>query len=213
MIPYASNTGTLRNLAALRAAGWRILLTPSKPYPREGMRYGVDNGAWSTHNSGLPFDVQGFESLVERHGGGADFVVVPDIVAGGNASLDFSLSWLQRLAHTKLLLLPVQDGMDPQAVGAVLREHRNLGIFLGGSTEFKLRTIYGWGIVAHSMARWYHVGRVNTARRIRLCAEAGADSFDGTSATMYCQTLPLLNESRKQPSLLSPRTLHLPQEF
>ena len=34
-----------------------------------------------------------------------------------------------------------------------------------------------------------HVGRVNTARRIRLCAEAGVNSFDGTSATMYACTL------------------------
>jgi hypothetical protein len=59
-------------------------------------------------------------------------------------------------------------------------------------------------MVAAAWRRHYHVGRVNTARRIRLCAEAGADSFDGTSVTMFSCTLPLLESARRQPSLLAP---------
>jgi hypothetical protein len=42
MIAYASNTGTRRNLAALREHGWRILLTPDNPTPREGLLFGID---------------------------------------------------------------------------------------------------------------------------------------------------------------------------
>lgn len=204
MIPYASNTGTLRNLDALRTAGWRILLTPANPKPRQGLKYGVDNGAWSTYQSGAPFDAAAFNALVESAGGAADFVIIPDIVAGGLQSLDFSVSWIPRLRGLRQLLLPVQDGMDACAVGKVLRAHRHIGVFLGGSTEWKLREMYAWGHFAASLDRWYHVGRVNTARRIRLCAEAGATSFDGTSATMYAESLPLLDVSRKQPSLLAP---------
>jgi hypothetical protein len=143
-------------------------------------------------------------TLVERHGASCDFVVIPDIVAGGIKSLEFSLSWLPRLKHLKKLLLPVQDGMDVTTVGDVLRGVPNMGIFLGGSTEWKLATMYSWGVVAAVMRRHYHVGRVNTMRRIRLAAEAGADSFDGTSATMFSCTLPKLECARRQPSLLAP---------
>ena len=185
MIGYASNTGTRRNLQALRDNGWRILLTPDNPTPREGLRYGIDNGAWGAFQKQQPFDVKAFKTLVERRGGAADFVIVPDIVAGGEQSLDFSASWLPYLRPIRNLLLPVQDGMNPSRVGAWLSAWTNLGVFLGGSTEWKLRTMYGWGMVAHSHGRHYHVGRVNSKRRIRLAHEAGADSIDGTSATMY----------------------------
>jgi hypothetical protein len=119
-------------------------------------------------------------------------------------SLAFSRSWLGRLGTVWKLLLPVQDGMETAAVAEMLQAHRNLGIFLGGSTEWKLKTMYGWGMVAAAFDRHYHIGRVNTARRIRLAAEAGAQSFDGTSATRFSCTLPLLEASRQQPSLLIP---------
>jgi hypothetical protein len=107
----------------------------------------------------------------------------------------------------KHLLLPIQDGMTAHDVGMVLRQNVKVGLFLGGTTEFKLREMYAWGMVAHAWKRWFHVGRVNTARRIRLCAEAGADSFDGTSATMYSITVPLLDSAKAQPSLLTPARL------
>ncbi len=200
MVPYASNTGTLRNLAALRAAGWRLLLTPANQTLRAGMRFGIDNGAFSKGG----FQAEPFAALVERLGAAADFVVLPDIVSGGMESLDLSVSWISKLRGLRSLLLPLQDGMAARAVGMVLRQNVQVGLFLGGSTEYKLREMYGWGMVAAAWKRYYHVGRVNTARRIRLCAEAGADSFDGTSATMYAETLPLLDAARKQSSLLTP---------
>ena len=204
MQPYASNTGTLRNLAALRKAGWRILLTPDKPTPREEMRYAIDNGAWKAHQQKLEFDGETFGLLVEMFGTGADFVVIPDIVAGGLESLAFSVSWMPRLRNLKNILLPLQDGMTPRDVGPILRERRNVGLFLGGSTDWKLREMYAWGAVAASWRRHYHIGRVNTARRIRLAHEAGADSFDGTSASMFSVTVPLLDCASRQPSLLTP---------
>ena len=204
MIGYASNTGTKRNLEALRNHKWRILLTPDNPTPRKGLRHGVDNGAWKAFQQQQPFDEIAFSRLVEAHGAAADFVVIPDIVAGGMKSLDFSYSWLPRLKTLKRLLLPVQDGMDVFSVASVLHEFPGVGIFLGGSTEWKLQTMYQWGVVSATINRHYHVGRVNTVRRIRLAAEAGADSFDGTSATMFSCTLPMLEAARQQPSLLSP---------
>lgn len=205
MIGYASNTGTKRNLEALRFHGWRLLLTPDNPTPRPHLKHGIDNGAWWAHRNAKPFREAPFESLVERHGASSDFVVIPDIVAGGMDSLNFSLKWIPRLLHLKKILLPVQDGMDIFSVVDVLHRFSNVGIFLGGSTEWKLKTMFQWGVVAATVKRHYHVGRVNTMRRIRLAAEAGADSFDGTSATMFSCTLPMLEAARQQPSLLAPQ--------
>lgn len=203
MLAYATATGTKRNLDALRSAGWRLIVTPDRPFQLNGMRFGIDNGAFGKYG----FRAEAFSGLIERLGSCADFVVLPDIVAGGNASLELSVSWLPRLRHIKRLLLPIQDGMTAYDVGLVLRQTTNLGLFLGGSTLFKLREMYAWGMVAHSWKRWYHVGRVNSARRIRLAHEAGADSFDGTSASRYSCTLPLLESARQQPSLLTPSVL------
>jgi len=39
MIGYASNTGTKKNLEALRKAGWRVLLTPENPRRPELLYY------------------------------------------------------------------------------------------------------------------------------------------------------------------------------
>ena len=205
MQAYASYTGTRRNQDALRHHGWRMLLTPGDSRPPDGMLFALDNGAWKCRD-GSPFPEKPFRSLVDRYGSLADFVVIPDIVAGGMRSLEFSLSWLPRLRGLRQLLLPVQDGMDVRSVCEVLREHIGLGIFLGGSTQWKLETMYNWGVVACAARRYYHVGRVNTARRIRLAAESGADSFDGTSASMFSCTVPLLQAARSQPSLLVPST-------
>jgi hypothetical protein len=204
MIAYASNTGTRRNLEALRKNSWRILLTPDKPTPKDGLQFAIDNGAWKAYQQKTPFDYAAFEDLVTRWGCAADFVVIPDIVGDGAASLQFSVEWLPKLRHLKHLLLPIQDGMTAHDVGMVLRQNVKVGLFLGGTTEYKLREMYAWGMVAHAWRRHFHVGRVNTQRRIRLCAEAGADSFDGTSASMYSCTVPELEAARRQPSLLTP---------
>lgn len=200
MIPYASNTGTRRNLSALKAAGWRLLLTPDNPTPRDGLRFGIDNGAFGKGG----FRPDDFGALVERLGSAADFVILPDIVGGGMESFELSMSWITKLRHLKLLLLPLQDNMIPEKIGQALHHNFRLGLFLGGSTEYKLREMYAWGMVAHAFRRHYHVGRVNTLRRIRLAHEAGADSIDGTSATMYSCTLPMLDSGVRQPSPLTP---------
>jgi hypothetical protein len=165
------------------------------------MRFAIDNGAFSAGG----FRPEPFAALVERLGCAADFIVLPDIVAGGSDSLALSVSWIPKLRGIRKLLLPIQDGMTAREVGMVLRQNVQVGLFLGGSTEFKVREIYAWGMVAAAWKRHYHVGRVNTVRRIRLCAEAGADSFDGTSTTRYSCTLPLLDMASKQASLLTPQ--------
>lgn len=210
MIPYAPNDGGRHRMESLRLRKWRLLVTPTHPNVHDGFRFAIDNGAWRAYQNKIPFDAAAFEALVERIGCAADFVVLPDIVGGANESLALSVSWLPRLRNVRHLLLPIQDGMNAHDVGMILRENAKLGLFLGGTTEFKLREMYAWGLVAHAWQRWFHVARVNSLRRVRLCAEAGADSFDGSGVTVYAHgfnLLPGLDVTRKQPSLLTPAQL------
>ena len=204
MTPYAARATTLRNRAALLSHGWRLLLTPGQhEKPVDGFKYALDNGAWSAYQSGKPFDGVGFLHAMERVGAGADWIVIPDIVAGGMQSLEFSRHWIPKLRKVGTpLLLAVQDGMAVEDVIPVL-DLGNIGIFVGGTTEWKLRTLHEWGELAAFCHCHLHVGRVNTKRRIKLCQEARADSFDGSSATRYSVTLPMLDGARRQLHLIA----------
>lgn len=193
MTAYASRTGTRTTLAAMREAGWRLLISAAGALRTEGFeRYALDNGAWSSFQQQTKFDEAAFGRALEKVGERAEWVVLPDIVAGGMESLDFSLQWLARLqGFPQTLLLAVQDGMTPDDVRDLLSPA--VGIFLGGSTEWKLQTMEAWGVLARRRNCYFHVGRVNSARRIAMCSAAGASSFDGTSVTRFANTLPRLD--------------------
>ena len=147
----------------------------------EGFRYALDNGAWSAFKSCKPWDERAFARLVERLGGKADFVIAPDIVGGGIASLHLSEAWLPRLPG--LRLLAVQDGMAPADVQALLGE--DVGLFLGGTTPWKIETMALWGDLASATGCWYHVARVNSSYRLWLAQTAGATSFDGSGPALF----------------------------
>lgn len=196
MIGYASRTGTKRNLAALRSAGWRLLVSAKGSLRTEGfIRYGLDNGAWTAFQRGEPFDESAFLRAVNALGENADFVVVPDIVRGGHESLAFSLRWLERLWWLRgTKLIAVQDGVGPGDIREWLGEE--VGIFIGGTDQWKERSAHIWGQLAREAGCALHMGRVNTARRLRIAHDAGVHSFDGSSATRYVSTLSLLERQR-----------------
>ena len=159
----------------------------------EGFRYALDNGAWTAFQRNEPFDVPAFERAVLQLGSGADWIVLPDIVMGGRASLDLSVSWLKKLRRRKPLrhvrfMLVVQNGMDTcRRMLARLRRiiSRRVGVFVGGDTEWKLRTMSFWARFAHERGAQCHVGRVNSARRARACDRVGVDSFDGSGPSRF----------------------------
>lgn len=195
MIAYASRTGTRRNIEAWRQHGWRVLVNALGDLRSEGLPYALDNGAWSAYTQGRPFDDKAFVKALGKMGAGADWTVLPDIVAGGTASLEMSLHWMRRvLDDTRRCLLAVQDGMGAEDVRPFLGAR--VGIFVGGSTAWKIGTAEAWGALGREVGCWVHVGRVNTAKRIRLCARAGAHSFDGTSTTRWAKNTPRLSLAR-----------------
>jgi hypothetical protein len=71
---YASRTGTRRNLAALRAAGWRLLVSATGVHRHEGFPYMLDNGAYTYHQRGVSYDAEPFRRLLATHGSGADLM-------------------------------------------------------------------------------------------------------------------------------------------
>jgi hypothetical protein len=199
MIAYASRTGTRRNLMALRAADWRLMVTPACPRT-EGFRYALDNGAWGAFLQGKSWDADAFVRMVVDLGMGADFVVIPDVVGDGRRSLARTRAWLPLLlGRVGLLLIAVQDGITPQDVRLFLGA--NVGLFIGGSTAWKLATLGSWGTLAADIGCYLHVGRVNTQRRIARCHAVGAQSFDGTSVSRFAITLAELEPARRQGGL------------
>lgn len=199
MLPFFSRTGTRRNLAAARGAGWGILVSAAGVWRDEGFTLiGADNGQWSERdNIAAPFNADRFNRFLEWLGDRALYIALPDIVCGGLASLDLSLTWLEKLrGHSSLLLIPVQNGMTPTIIAPFLSDR--VGIFIGGDTEWKEATLPIWGKLAADAGCYVHAGRVNSARRIRLCAQAGIHSIDGSSVTRFACTLPPLDLAVRQ---------------
>jgi hypothetical protein len=165
----------------------------------EGFPYALDNGAWTAHKRGEPFDVPAFERAVEWGAAGADWLILPDAVGAGLDSLRMSLRWAPRLAGLCPLLLAVQDGMTVADVRPFVG--RDIGIAVGGSTEWKEKTAREWGRLATESGAYLHILRVNTVRRIRICQDARADSFDGSSVSRFVSTLAPLDAARRQTSI------------
>lgn len=201
---YASRTGTRRNLEAMKAAGFRVLVSRAGDWRTEGMAYALDNGAWSDFQSGRAFDEDAFDQLLAKLGAAADWAVLPDIVAGGLASLELSLRWSNRvLSACPLALLAVQDGMSEADIAPFVGA--SIGVFLGGSTEWKLATMERWGAFCAARRLHYHVARVNTRGRMRLAIAAGATSVDGSSPSRYAKTTTDLARWASERDLFNPR--------
>ncbi len=198
---YASRTGSRRNLAAMAGAGIRLLATPQQlgryPDAHPPWAFMLDNGAFGEGG----FQPDRFRTALHLLGRDADMIVLPDIVCGGRRSLELSLDWMHRVLQVArhYVLLPVQDGMEPRDVRRYLDHPAcQVGIFVGGSTEWKESTMRRWGDLAAEMAVWMHVGRVNTGRRMSLAVAAGAHSVDGSSPTRFaCRAAPLAASARQ----------------
>jgi len=198
--PVASRKG--RNFQEAAATGWRFLITPSdmtrqRPTVAHVVRhhhYALDNGAWAAQGNLEAWDEAGFLRLLQTYGHGADFCVCPDVV--GNADETFALSRRcvdsvkRKCGH---VLFAVQDGMNAPDVEAFIAVHQVHGIFVGGTTEFKITTLPMWSRLAVERNLHLHVGRVNTVKRLQYIHQHCADSFDGSGVIKWSQHLALIN--------------------
>jgi hypothetical protein len=160
------------------AYGWGEMYIYSKPrsnWPRSGF----DNGAYLDWINGREFDDERFLKALDTaiNIGNPYMAVVPDRVAEGNDSLEFSLGWLDRLPPHWPWYLAVQDGMWPERVKEVIKYFA--GIFLGGTDDFK-REAKDWCDLAHIHGKRFHYARAGTERKIKHAISIGADSLDSS---------------------------------
>ena len=180
---------TGKMVSYVKRKGWGAVITPFQfrnPYPFKFNFYFVDNGVYSLYLKGAEFDGELFLSTLERvrkvfHPQLPDFVVLPDKVAAGEESLELSLFWhekLKELFPEFRYALVVQDGMRVKSVENAINETRVDVLFVGGTTEWKVRTGRLWVELARSFKIKCHIGRVGTKRRVKWARLIEADSID-----------------------------------
>lgn len=187
MIYYGSRTGTGQQLDIYRRAGWRVLVSATGVLNRQGMPWALDNGAWTAHQQRQPFDGTAFRAAIAwglMQPVAPDWVAIPDVVGDASATWRSVYEWLPRIPGQWLRLLVVQDGMSPALIRSVVGLH-GLGIFVGGSTDWKWSTVPLWAEWAQRIGCYCHVGRVNTQQGIRACLDAGVDSCDGSGVARF----------------------------
>lgn len=186
MIAYVGQTRSRELVRELDRLGIGECTVTGEMNPRRD-RWFHDNGAFRDFVAGRGFNVTRWcrDMMRIRNSGGKlrpDFVVVPDIVAGGVDSLDFSAMWRDDVDGVGPAYLAVQDGMTEGLVDA--HAARYAGIFVGGTLEWKLATAPAWVRFAHARGMRCHVGRVGPAARVRWARAIGADSIDSSLPLM-----------------------------
>lgn len=154
------------------------MLCQNWPELYEDEPYGFDNGAWGFREEGwTPKNEGKWLVRLNRVMGFAwkpYMAILPDIVAGGDKSLELSISWIGNLPDWPWYLA-VQDGMTVAKVIDVL--DRVDGIFLGGSDSYKKYAGY-WCKTAHHLGKKFHYGRAGTLNKLAHAIAIKADSLD-----------------------------------
>jgi hypothetical protein len=110
------------------------------------------------------------------------FVTVPDVVGDARGTAHLFEVWWRALARRGLpAALVAQDGLEHLGSWLSLAWPRIDALFIGGSTAWKLGpAAEALVLEARRRGKWVHMGRVNSARRIRYASSIGCDSVDGT---------------------------------
>lgn len=184
MIAYCGQTRSQSLIDELEVLGIGECTQRGELPPRRS-RWFHDNRAFADWKAGRPFNGvrwQRDQWRIRNAQLRPDFVVVPDVVAGGRASLDFSAFERPFVAEGCPAYLVVQDGMTPELVGSWLDVQPDpyAGIFVGGTLEWKLATSALWVRFAHDRDMRLHIGRVGPADRVLWARSIGADSIDSS---------------------------------
>jgi hypothetical protein len=181
MLLVSGATTTFRPQMEARPDIFGALMVPrdGNSVPESG-RWAADNGAFSG------FDEDVFLAMLARHRWARDrcvFVAAPDVVGDSVATMELFSVWEPRLrALGYPVALVAQNGLRRNTVPW----DRIDAIFIGGTTKWKLGGDAALIIRrANELEKWLHMGRVNTARRIRYAALMGCDSIDGSGFSKW----------------------------
>lgn len=151
------------------------LRTPLTRYALAGVPYGLDNGCFKE------FRQKEWEKLLtdaETHR--PVFVCLPDIVGDARRTLDLFDAFARQTNGLPRALV-LQDGIGTIAIPWADID----AVFVGGSDAFKIAPeAINACRTAKMLGKWVHVGRVNTASRVRNWVGL-ADSIDGSGISRY----------------------------
>lgn len=154
--------------------------------PKHG-RWAFDNGAYTDFKNQVPFDDEEFLKRLRKietlpQDMKPDWCVCPDMV-GSRMSLAYSVEWrdlVEQYSPGLSWYLALQDYVHPTDVAHALHIARFAGIFIGGTTAWKLETAAFWVKFAHEKEIPVHLARVNGPNRLQWAVDIEADSVDGT---------------------------------
>lgn len=210
---FGEPTGKM--VEVVRREGIGAVFTPFRlvrPYPYKFRFFFYDNGAFVYWKRGEQFNgrkfLEGLERvLVSYSPQRPDFVVIPDLVARGEESLEFSLSWykvLERDYPEIPLAFVVQDGMEFDKVKEILETLSKVKVlFVGGTIPWKVQTTPLWKRIARELNLKLHVGRVGTVRRLRWVRSIGVDSIDSSLPLFSKRKLRNFLKALKEPVIQS----------
>ena len=149
---------------------------------RAGFVWAADNDAY--HG----FKDKAYERMLDQLEGvpACLFVTCPDVVGDADQTFQAFRRWVGDIQGRGFPLGYVaQDG----ATIKTLPWADINTLFIGGSTEWKLsedsRRLVDY---ATGRGKWVHMGRVNSARRLKVAKSWGVDSIDGTELSWFTDT-------------------------
>ena len=170
------------------------LQTPLTGFALSGQVYGLDNGCFSR------FKKTTWLRLVEnaKQNEYPKFVCAPDIVGDARRTLELFDQFYDVIKPLPVALV-LQDGIGNFAIDW----NRVDAVFVGGSDAFKISSeAINACKVAKMLGKWVHVGRVNTAQRVKNWMGL-ADSIDGSGISRFDSRLEevlfeILDEKQQQ---------------
>lgn len=184
MVMPANNTGIrIGHLAGKFPGRMGHLFSPgAQRGPFGFMPYALDNGAFAKKDAWEESEWIDLLDWAKLSGQRPLWAIVPDVVGDRIRTLRKWDLYAPRLAaYGWPLAFAVQDGMTEEDV-----PNEAAVVFVGGTTEWKWRTVAMWCSAFRSVTsrcKSVHVGRVNEYRRLWECHDAGAASCDGTGWT------------------------------
>lgn len=151
------------------------LRTPLTQYALAGVPYGLDNGCFKRFN-----EKTWSRLLTEAEVNAPKFVCLPDIVGDAVRTLDLFEAFESKTSGLPRALV-LQDGIGKHRIDW----SKLSAVFVGGSDAFKIsEEAMNTCKVAKMLGKWVHVGRVNTASRVKYWLGI-ADSIDGSGISQY----------------------------
>lgn len=195
-----------KSLDRIREAGWGRMWVRDSFWPYEGETWGLDNGVYAAYLKGEGFDEGRYLKTLERAMERPDpyLAILPDKVAKGLESLDFSAAWIDRVPDHWPWYIALQDGMETTDVDHHIHHRHITGLFLGGSDRLKIQA-QKWKDYAHANNLKFHYGRAGTRYKLGHALRVGSDSADSAfplwTIERFQQTADLLANPKQATTL------------